>query len=472
MKKSKYGYAGLKVMLLLMCVPMGLWAQLRVTLVDAQRHPVVDATVVVLRADSTCAGAALSAPDGSFAFSEVPTHGRLIIQHLQYQTLQLPTDVAVPDTLQLELKGRSLDEVVVKAERPLVQVADGKLCYRLPSLVERQAVSNVYEALAKVPGVWQDGSGQLSLAGAGSLTLMLDGRPTTMSAEQLQTLLRSMSVNQVERVEVMYSAPPELHVRGAVLNVVTKRPPRQSFQGEVGADYKNQYFNSGGAHANFRFSSPRTTVDVMYSANCVKNLEYTELSALHTLPEGVYDIRQDERLSSRYWAHQVRGSLDYQLRPKSSISVAYTGSFVPDGDNLSLAHGNFQQSDLHKQMQSAMHNVALRYEAPFGLKVGGDFTRYTADNDQLMQVDWTDGRTSSSYTLTGGQRISSYSLYADQQHRLGPKQWTLGYGASYRWVSDHDFQTYQLVSGEFDTENTESRRHEHTADVYVSLGRQ
>ncbi len=153
MKKSKYGYAGLKVMLLLMCVPMGLWAQLRVTLVDAQRHPVVDATVVLLRADSTCAGAALSAPDGSFAFSEVPTHGWLIIQHLQYQTLQLPTDVAVPDTLQLELKGRSLDEVVVKAERPLVQVADGKLCYRLPSLVERQAVSNVYEALAKVPGV-------------------------------------------------------------------------------------------------------------------------------------------------------------------------------------------------------------------------------------------------------------------------------------------------------------------------------
>lgn len=93
--------------------------------------------------------------------------------------------------------------------------------------------------------------------------------------------------------------------------------------------------------------------------------------------------------------------------------MAYTGSFVPDGDNLSLSHGNFQQSDLSKQMQSAMHNVALRYEAPFGLKVGGDFMRYTAENDQLMQVDWTDGRTSSSYTLTGGQRISSYSLYAD-----------------------------------------------------------
>lgn len=37
MKKSKYGYAGLKVMQLLMSVPMGLWAQLRVTLVDAQR---------------------------------------------------------------------------------------------------------------------------------------------------------------------------------------------------------------------------------------------------------------------------------------------------------------------------------------------------------------------------------------------------------------------------------------------------
>ena len=117
-------------------------------------------------------------------------------------------------------------------------------------------MNNAYEALMRLPGV-QESKGVLTLVGAGNLTVILNGKPTTMDVGQLETLLRNTPVNRVEKVEVMYSAPPEYHVRGAVINVVLKRSNDYSFQGEVSADYKNQYFNSGGMKGNFRLSTPK-----------------------------------------------------------------------------------------------------------------------------------------------------------------------------------------------------------------------
>jgi hypothetical protein len=111
-------------------------------------------------------------------------------------------------------KEAMLSEVVVKGSRPLVKIENGMLNYDLSVLMEKKAVNNVYEALAALPGI-SDKNGTLTLAGSTSVAVIIDGRPTTMTMEQLNTLLQSMPVNRVAKVEVMYSAPPRYHVRGA-----------------------------------------------------------------------------------------------------------------------------------------------------------------------------------------------------------------------------------------------------------------
>jgi hypothetical protein len=126
-------------------------------------------------------------------------------------------------------KEATLGEVVVKGTRPLVKVENGMLNYDLSVLTEKKAVDNVYEALAALPGI-SDKNGTLALAGSSSVAVIIDGRPTTMTSEQLNTLLRSMPVNRVAKVEVMYSAPPRYHVRGAAINIVTKRASAYSFK--------------------------------------------------------------------------------------------------------------------------------------------------------------------------------------------------------------------------------------------------
>ena len=437
-------------------------------IVDTNQHPVEGATIVMQLPDSTYLGATISAADGTFMLEPEPENYQLIIQHLLYQTRQIKGQTRDAGVITLESKDYNLEEVVIEGEKPLVKVENGRLGYNLSVLSEKQVVNNAYEAITKLPGV-QESSGILSLAGANSLTIVMNGKPTTMTAEQLETLLRNTPVDRVEKAEVMYSAPPELHVRGAIINVVMKRSNDYSFQGELSTYYQNKYFSSGGANGNFRLSTPKVTLDVMYGTDNIKMLEYTELFSRHTLSDKVYEITQNEKLSSKSWVHNVRTALEYNINKKNHLNVAYTGSFTPDGHNRSIADGSFQQSNLDKFTDNKMNNITVQYSSGIGLEVGGDYTRYTSDNNQTMFTQLSD-KNKSSYTLTGGQRIDRYSIYADQKHNL-TNNWGIGYGVAYRYAKDYDFQTYNNVTGNIQTENTEAKLNEQTASFYFSLNK-
>ena len=436
--------------------------------VDTNQQPVEGATIVMQLPDSTYLGATISAADGTFILEPEPEDYQLIVQHLLYQTRQVKGQTRDAGIITMEAKDYNLEEVVVKGEKPLVKVENGRLGYNLSVLSEKQVVNNAYEAITKLPGV-QESSGILSLAGANSLTIVMNGKPTTMTAEQLETLLRNTPVNRVEKAEVMYSAPPELHVRGAIINVVMKRSNDYSFQGELSTYYQNKYFSSGGANGNFRLSTPKVTLDVMYGTDNIKMLEYTELFSRHTLSDKVYEITQNEKLSSKSWVHNVRTALEYNINKKNHLNVVYTGSFIPDGHNRSIADGSFQQSNLDKFTDNKMNNITVQYSSGIGLEVGGDYTRYTSDNNQTMFTQLSD-KNKSSYTLTGGQRIDRYSIYADQKHNL-TNNWGIGYGVAYRYAKDYDFQTYNNVTGNIQTENTEAKLNEQTASFYFSLNK-
>lgn len=437
-------------------------------IIDSEQRPIEGATIVLQTVDSIYIDASISNADGIFTLNGQQEKYRLIIQHLLFHTKQVTGNGKNAGTIQLQLQDYALDEVVVKAERPFVKVENGRLGYNLAVLSEKQVVNNAYEALMRLPGV-QENKGALTLVGAGNLTVILNGKPTTMDVGQLETLLRNTPVNRVEKVEVMYSAPPEYHVRGAVINVVLKRSNDYSFQGEVSADYKNQYFNSGGMKGNFRLSTPKMAFDVMYGANDVKNMEYIDLDSRHTLKNERYDISQNEQLRSKYWNHNFRTAFEYNFNDNHTINVIYTGSYSPDQHNSSETTGNYQTSNVDKYLDTQMNNVTLQYHSGFGFEIGGDYTHYTSDNHQSLYADYQDGR-QSSFSMVGGQRIDRYSIYADQKHSLS-KGWSLGYGASYRFAKGLDFQTYDKVVGDIHTQNMYSDLKEQTTNFYVSLSK-
>lgn len=455
--------------LFLGCYQTVAWGQtINGKIIDDKQLPIDGATIILQAMDSTYIGASISNSDGIFVFKSQQKEYRLIIQHLLYETKQMVGKGNNAGTIQLQPQDYALDEVIIKAERPFAKVENGLLGYNLAVLTQNQLVNNAYEALTKIPGVQED-RGILTLAGAGKLTVILNGKPTTMDAGQLETILRNTPVSRIEKAEVMYSAPPEYHVRGAAINMVLKHSNDYSFQGEISANYKNQYFNDGGMNGNFRFSTPKMAFDVMYGANNVKKMEYIDLDSKHTQKGELHNIIQNEQLRSKYWKHDLRAAFEYNFNNKNNINIAYTGSYTPDQYNNSRTSGNYQTSNVDKYIDNQMRNITLQYHSGFGLDIGGDYTYYTSNNAQRLYADYQDG-SQSSFSMVGGQKIDRYSIYADQKQSLS-KGWNLGYGISYRFAKDLDFQTYDKATGNIQTQNTYSNLREQTTSFYVSLSK-
>ena len=249
------------------------------------------ATVVLQTADSVFVDATVSKEDGSFAFSNSDVPFILTVQHIAYNNLQqLFRDASVGEIV-LAPGEEYLTEAVVSASKPYVKVEDGKFLYDTRDLVRNHIADNAWELLNKIPGVYSKGS-SVSLVGAGEVSVLIDGRLTTMTADQLYTMLNNTPADRVETAEIIYNAPPQYHVNGAVVNLVMRRSAISHVEGEIAADYANQYYGYGGLNANLRVGTSRTTFDFMYGINRKKSMQYSVIDYHHELNDALYDTKR------------------------------------------------------------------------------------------------------------------------------------------------------------------------------------
>ena len=88
---------------------------------------------------------------GCFVFHRTLNRYRLIFQHLLYKSVVKDYDASgdVGTVVMDEQGAYALDEVVVRAERPLVKAENGALTYDVEALAEKTTASNAYEALTR-----------------------------------------------------------------------------------------------------------------------------------------------------------------------------------------------------------------------------------------------------------------------------------------------------------------------------------
>lgn len=438
-------------------------------IINSSYENIDGASIVMQLPDSTHVASTIVDDNGYFIIETKPQLYRLIIQCLGYKTLTLQSDKSDLGEIMLDSTDYSLGEVVVKAERPFVKANTFGLEYNLETMMKNQIANNSWEAIAKLPGIIESGD-KLSLAGASNLTIILNGKPTTMSAQQLETLLRNTPISRVEKVEIMYSAPPQYHTRGAVINIILKRNYDYTFQGIINTNYYNQFYSKGALDGNLRFSTPKWAIDVTYGLTAGKAQQHTETHSFHTLDNNLHEIHQQAKMSGKGTNHNIRSAIEYNINDSSHISVAYTGNILPDNKTNSYSYGSFQESLNKKLTDSQMHNIMLQCHLGFGLDIGGDFTYYKNNNTQDLSINYLDGNNDIINTI-GGQRINRYTVYADRTRNL-PLGWSIGYGVSYTHAHDKDFQTYIKNEGNRPTQNTHSDLTEQTTNFYVSASKQ
>lgn len=364
---------------------------------------------------------------------------------------------------------RELPEVMITGERPLAKTEQGKLVYDLPRIVSNLPVDNALDALKNLPGV-VDMNGGLTLAGQG-VTIIMNGKMTTLSPEQLNDLLKTIPVSRIEKAEVMYSAPARYQVRGAVINLILKSGGGQapSLQGELYTAFKQKHYESLSERASLLYSGRKFSADLLYSYSYGRDLRHTDKEAIHTLSDGsVYPMNMQEVVKTRNNNHQVRMGMDYTFAENNQLSLVYTTVFSNSAHRGAFTGAENSTTDSHSESQ--LHNTKFDYRTPFGLKAGAEFTYYHSPSSQLLNS--TLANETMNFLSRDKQQINLWRFYAGQEHKLG-KDWGLNYGLAYTTTLDNSNQMYfdPGTNTLLPDNNMESRRREQTLNFYAGLNK-
>ena len=149
-----------------------------------------------------------------------------------------------------------LANVAVVAKKKFIEQTVDKMVVN-PDASITSAGENVYEILKKLPGITIDNNDNISLKGKENVKVMIDDKPTYLSANQLAMLLKSMQSKNVDKIEIMENPPARFDAEGnsGIINIKTKHLKAPGFNGSVngGLSYSNKLRENAGLDLNMNF---------------------------------------------------------------------------------------------------------------------------------------------------------------------------------------------------------------------------
>lgn len=370
----------------------------------------------------------------------------------------------------------NLPEVFVKAERPLVKVADGKLQYDIPNLMKSKPVDNAFDILGELPGVGKNGD-NISLLGTSETTIIINGRKSSMTPEQLTDMLKATPSSKVKKIEVMYSTPPQYGVRGASINVVIEndRSLADILKGEISLTGKQAWYFSPTALMNLSYTGKKYAADLSYSANYRHGRSTEDMHAEPTVNGTKYDILQKNWSENKGISHNLRGAFEYDFSNKDKLSASYTGKYVQDKP-VSLRGGQTDFKGIETVNTASrttgpsfLHSTRIDYNGYKNLNAGIDYTLYKDKSLQDLVNNFEDSNDQDRRNESK-QKSQRANIYINHFVVVG-EGWKISYGAEAS-LSGTTNEASALLNNEKESEGTfYMKQKEHSAGIFGGFSR-
>lgn len=421
----------------------------------------------VLRAtaDSTYLAGAVTQADGTFSLSKPEAECVLHLSMMGYESQDIANPAGNLGTITLQADTMTLDEVVVRGETPLMTMKDNVLTYNTSQILAKRNITNGHELLKELPSVISLNGEDIDLVGAQTTTIFISGKRKQMTLDYL----KSLPADQIEKVEVIYNAPPEWHVSGAVLNVVLKKNDRYTLNGMLQAGYENQHANTYNGGGSLFASTPHWNYEFIYKYTNGISVSQETTESHHTLNGTLYDIYSQVDGRNKWQGHSIFASAGRDVGEKGDITLSYTGRLNPKDKTVSIGQNSyFGNSTSQKDGHDYLHYVDLTYTNGKGTKAGVSYMNYYDRGLQSLRVTDPEGTETSSLDYNSSQRVSTWRGYIDMRHKLA-HGWTLTYGGSYTYTNTKNRQKQETDLGNLENETSESKLEEHNGDLYLGV---
>jgi outer membrane receptor protein involved in Fe transport len=309
------------------------------------------ATVTFLKiADSAFTKKMVTAKDGSFLFEQLPYgYYRLQISMVGYSNLSLDSiyiraerfDFDLND-IKLHKKNNDLEEVIVYAEKPLIESKDGKIIFNAGESALSSGATTT-ELLKQTPLVNIDNDGKIQLRGK-DVKILIDDKPVELNAKQLQDLLESMPGSMIDKIEVMTTPPPQYaSERGGVINIVTKKG-RAGVSGRLNVSYGTRGENGINGNFSYRKNKIALNISAGFGYNGFEGSSYSNRQNIYS--DSVNYFNTTGFNNNNNARPNARINFDYDLNKRNAFSFTALYNSSNGESNNSNQYTNINSNNL------------------------------------------------------------------------------------------------------------------------------
>ncbi len=310
------------------------------TIVDENNIPLQYASVNVKKvSDSTTVQYGVTDTEGKFNLEGIPFGKYFVeIQFIGYQkSVSAPFVISKENAVykiakyKMNNKNKEIGEVVIKAQKDMLQTNLDKTVFNVESSINATGQTAV-EVLEEIPSVSVDVEGNVSLRGSENVTILVDGRATNLTLDQIPADL-------IESIEVITNPSARLEPDGmaGILNVILKKKRESGFNGMVtlGASsaciYQNNKHNiflngyNGNISFNYRYNKINLFVSYGYRRFAHRNAGTMWRDSW--IGEEMNHLSQTSTGNNRDGFHNASLSFDYFINKYNTITFNLSGHF-------------------------------------------------------------------------------------------------------------------------------------------------
>lgn len=302
--------------------------------------------------------------DGKFNFENVSYNKYLIkisstgFQSKIINTISVSAGAKIYNvgTVKLEVdKSMQLEEVRVVGQMDVLKSGIDKKVYNVAEDISvRGGTAN--DILNRLPSVEVDQDGRVMLRGEGTVTILIDGRPSSLSGGNGKTLLDALPAGSIERIEIVTNPSAKYDPDGTsgIINIVLKKNKLKGFNGAISTNLGSGDLTDGNVaegNASLSYRNSWFNVYGTYNARYLDGYRNNTSYIKQTFSDGSKNIVDQYRTGTDLNAgHTFRVGADFNLKARNTLGISGTGNIGVRDRTGDLWNNIFDETQTQTQL--------------------------------------------------------------------------------------------------------------------------
>ena len=293
-------------------------------------QPLLYASVVLNRqSDSTMVSGGITDEQGKFIIEQVPPgHYFVTINYIGYPPQnyngiritfrETQYDMGV---VEISPSAKMLGEVTVEAARSLMETGLDRRVINVGQEITAVGGTGI-DVMQNIPSVAVDFDGNVSLRGSTDVTILIDGRPSTLTGLSGSEALQQIPAEMIERVEVITNPSARYNPEGTsgIINVILKEERRPGYNGMVSLNAGTAGTYSGSVNLNYKVNNWNFFTN--YSGR-LSDMDSYGNSLRETFFDGMSNFMdQDINGNMGMGSHNVQAGIDYSFNSNNTLTIS------------------------------------------------------------------------------------------------------------------------------------------------------